>query len=285
MKKRICIALMFCVLLSVFSCFSSSAHSVNQSAQLDTYYDGYGFLCVGGESIGWGIDETVHLGGYNVVYRFGSLSSTYKTMFEQAIAHWENATAAEFTEGTLFTASGTVKADTGISQIAIFDPIEVDDTTGHITEWEIRINTNMNPDVVDLMHEIGHIFGIVDLFSYSNRDKLMYAFDEDATATGLTQNDIKGFNVITGIHNSHTWKYTNANRVCVVCDGVKTQSRNYKWTQYTNATHKGTCSSTGEVVYEAHTYYTNTSTGVCSRCGYRGNSIEINSSHDNPLLN
>lgn len=289
MKKMISVMLLTILIFASLP-KTSSAHAVDQSSMLDSEYvglAGYGYYCVGRESEGWLIDERAHLGGTTVEYKYGALvPSAVKTLFESAAAIWTRSTSANFircTESTATTSSfGTVKIAYDISY-ASFIPLEID-SSGHITEWEIKINPLTNNTIATVAHEIGHLFGLVDLAMESNSNKLMY-YSPEGTATTLTSPDIKGFEVITGIHNYHTeWKYsTPAFKYCAHCGGRKTvdERYTYAWSQYDRFYHKGVCNENSNIiVYEQHRFYQTAGAG-CSRCGYADVIIDINShTHD-----
>lgn len=258
--------LLFITIFLLLSAFPAFAHPAYQSNQLDTFVNYMGHVCVGSESIGWGIMEDFHLGTYICSYKFDSnVSATNKTLFRSAVALWTNNTGAQITETS--SAIGTIALrDLGASVVAA-TTLNYSASTGHLTSWVIYINTNENITITALYlaHEIGHVFGLSDLSSSGNINKLMY-YQSDFTATKPTVSDIKGFNVITGIHTVHNWKYTNAYRQCLDCDGKKTVAHQYTWTDYNSYLHRGVCSLCNEVVYEPHSPYYNTIHG-CIRCG------------------
>lgn len=146
-----------------------------------------------------------HWGSNTVSYKFSGLSSAYKEMFRDAAEIWESCTSAHITESS--SAVGTVTKE-NIESIApgcpaiTVTPMNVS-SPYHGYTWTIYMNsTRMNElTAVSLAHEIGHVFGLVDLYNSSNINKLMH-FSEYRTATAPTSSDVKGFNVITGLHTN-----------------------------------------------------------------------------------
>ena len=221
--------------------------------------------------------EFSHLGSYSGTYKFdSSVEQRYKNMFLQAVALWSNTTMASMSEDS--NAIGTiVQGNYGAQFVAAAILIPGNSTNGHAESWMMYINTYYSDimTVSIIAHELGHIWGLTDLENENNVNKLMY-YSTDCTATVPTSSDIKGFNVITGIHNTHNWEYTNIRRKCRACDGIKTESHLYVWTDYNASTHRGECSTCGQIVYEDHNnYYSNLS--GCSRCGRKAPIQVINS--------
>lgn len=106
-------------------------------------------------------------------------------------------------------------------------------SSGHFTSWTIAIRSQeeSNLTMAVMAHEFGHVFGLGDLKTYSNRYKLMYKNCDAGTTpnvTGPTSADIWGAKIITGYHTSHTWEYVYSSgnkhlRRCTSCGGFKTQ--------------------------------------------------------------
>lgn len=266
MKKSIlyCIA----ILIAIYSCmFSAIAHPSPQSTQLDSYieYDEYGneWQCVGSESIGWVILDECHLGSCIGSYKFSVLvPDEYRELFYDAVDIWENSTQAQMTEDE--NAIGKIYIETkSYENYVAMTAYDDTDSNGHLLSWAIVMNDYYNVTADILAHEIGHVWGLNDLYEDSNINKLMYAYST-CTATAPTSSDIKGFNVITGLHTTHTWLYKNAYQYCSICSGRKTETHRYVWTDYSGTKHKGTCSLCGKIVYESHEPYFTTS---CLRCG------------------
>lgn len=260
------------LIISICMCLTInvSAHTQVQNTVLDEYTDSDGRrYYVGAESIGWIIDEYSHIGTTSITYHFdSSVPAKYKTMFRSAAASWETYTQATVTEVSSTSANVLVKYKALASTTCATSQTSITGVRNyHSTSWIININNNNIAVEHDLIHEIGHVFGLNDLHNISNKNKLMY-IKNTRTATHPTSYDIKGFNVITGLHSNHTsWKYSNTAKWCATCGGIKTfdEAHNFRWSPYSSATHKGYCPVCKLTVYENHSYYLSGST--CTRCG------------------
>lgn len=272
MKKII--STLMSIIIALTAAVPITAHTTSQSDELercDRYKD-YNIIHYGCEEhCGWCIFEGKHAGGTSTTYKLdSSLSASDKQYFETAKRAWTSRTKAKMTE-TSNNPTGTVSRtyppidNLPNSWVALTTGSV--DSKGHYKKWIIAIRPGVSIDAIVLMHEIGHVYGLGDLQLESNKDKIMYYKRQGMTATAPTSYDISGFNVITGLHTAHSWKYTNQKRVCTVCNGTKVEAHSYKWTDYSSTMHKGTCSKTGDVVYEPHVYYLDSSTGKCTRCG------------------
>ncbi|MCH5278566.1 MAG: hypothetical protein J1E60_02125 [Christensenellaceae bacterium] len=252
-----------------------SAHTKSQKNELDSCYraveDNNGPIHYGSEeNTGWCIKENKHINGTSTNYKFhSSVSKSEKELFYSAVKKWSDrcrATMNEVTSGNTGIVYKGYPEDyvytTGWNALTMGDA----DSQGHFTKWEIYIHPYTTVKETTLIHEIGHVFGLGDLYLESNKDRIMYNSDA-RTATVPTAYDISGFNVITGMHTTHDWRYTNTRRQCAICNGTKTEKHSYIWSNYSSSMHKGVCSLTGEVVYEPHKDYINLATGACKRCG------------------
>ena len=260
MKKILC--LLITTILLLITNLNASANTTQQNIMdwhYHTFSDGTVAPVFGSESIGWEIMEFQHFGTTGTVkYRFeDNVSLTYRSRFTNGAALWSSATSATFQNvtDTSTTANVTVKnatLNTGIVALAVPTSIS-GDFHYHATNWIIKYNSNENPTKITFAHELGHVFGLVDLNNSSNINKLMY-FNESRTAINPTANDIKGFNVATGVHNSHSWAYTsNSYRKCNGCGGISTYNHPYTWTNYNDSLHKGYCSHCNQTLYASHT--------------------------------
>ena len=264
MKKILCSAIS--IIVAIFLLITNVyAHGTAQNTQLDTYQDENGFVYVGSEEIGWGIMEFCHLGTHQGQYKFDSgLDSQYRTMFLDAVELWSSTTQATMTQSN--SAIGTVVQGNYGEGFVARAVMNSSYSSGHITSWEIQVNTYYanSITVMDLAHEIGHIWGLTDLRAEDNVCRLMY-YSNASTATSPTTGDINGFKVITGLHTTHNWIYTNARKKCTLCHGIKTESHSYLWSDYSASQHRGVCSMCGKTVYESHETYYNAIKG-CVRC-------------------
>ncbi len=293
--KKIFILSLTAVLLLAFSVVSF-AHTTSHSSVLNSWTDEYGRVIVGGEAIagtpvkvGWYFCESSHLGTNNATYYFdGTVTDFCRNRFNGGVALWENYSQANLTETTSTNANILVSIGahpSGSNAYAFARPISSSGTgNGHYSQWEIVINENRQSAFRDHIaaHEIGHVFGLLDLPTFT--EALMY-HQNTGDVTAPTSYDVMGFNVATGLHTSHSWSYNDWGRFCVGCGGPKTEYHEYWWQQYNATSHKGVCHhcSGGQysIVYEPHTYHmSDPSTGICDRCGYVGRSIEINSDEE-----
>ena len=269
MKRKLTIVLL---VLSIITSISLHvyAHNSSQVGVLDSAIVN-DHTVIGSESIGWIIDESMHLGSSVLTYCFDStVQQPQKDCFYAATSIWSNAypylTFTESTGGLLHIIAvndiGYIAAATGYT-----------DSNGHFTLAYIFINnlylSELTP--VILAHEIGHIIGLNDLYDPNNTDKLMAG--SGMTATGPTTAELWGVSILQNRHGNtgyeHDWKYTNAKKTCSYCGGVKTEQHHYIWSQYNATYHKGTCTDCGAIVYERHYHYHNNILG-CLRCGYNG---------------
>lgn len=225
----------FIMLFLMLSAVSvASAHPSSQEGILSQAYDdNTGRYYIGGESVGWSIDEKNHTNGTTLTYKYITSDSTATQLVLAGMDIWKGyATFKQSSSGT--GTFGLFSDESGSSDNvnAKFHNY-VSDSSGHLKEWKIDINIAKLHSItgITIAHEIGHAFGLNDLYDSSNRDKLMYGINANRTATCLHQRDIQGFQVITGVHTSHTWAYkhyakpssTNYHiKYCKICNGLTT---------------------------------------------------------------
>ncbi len=205
---------------------SAQAHSSSQSGILRTYYDSHAITTyIGGEDVGWGIDESAHTNGAYVYYTFDNdVTSTYKTMARAAAEKWADYFSIIESNSS---AIGTIKLvyRTDVSWVARFCNYSAN-SAGHLLSWEIQLNTAKSISSTTIAHEFGHVLGLNDLYSISNQNRLMYGY-ENRTVTSPTLKDNWGARVITGEHTTHVWgEYQFAGggkhtRICQSCGGYK----------------------------------------------------------------
>ena len=254
MKLRTILKSFICLLLVAIISQSTQyvfAHSSSQASILtksyNSVYDGY---YIGGENVGWGIDESFHTNGTTITYSFlssdSNLNSTYKSYVTTGASRWSGTvTITNRTDG-----SGTGKISTfndpNSNTVAKFCEYTAN-SSGHLISWSIKMNRAKTVSATTLVHEFGHVIGLNDLSSSTNNNKLMYLYS-DRTVTNPTSSDKWGSKVITGVHSSHTWgyKYYSTNSVgnihvkyCTSCNGLS-------------------------LITEQCTY---NSTNVCTKCG------------------
>lgn len=208
------------------------AHSSSQAGILaKTSIEGYTGTYVGGEDVGWSIDEDYHTNGTTITYSFSStdpyLTSTLKSYVTNGASKWSG--TVNIVNKTDGTGTGKIKTyyDPEDGAVAAFRNY-IADSNGHLTYWEIQINRAYTQSAVVLAHEFGHVIGLNDLYEEKNSGKLMYGVTS-GTATAPTALDKWGAKVITGVHTTHTWGYkyhstvSGVNkhiRYCTECNGL-----------------------------------------------------------------
>lgn len=236
MKRKIIIKSAICALVAVLMLQSNpcvSAHPASQEGILaKTYHSKYERYCVGGESVGWSIDETCHTNGTTLTYSFSSsdsnLDSTYKSYVTTGASLWSGTvTIINKTDGSGVGEISTYY-DPDARTVAYFGEYS-SDSSGHLTSWKIKINRAKNVTSTTLAHEFGHAIGLNDLYDDQNIDKLMYGYSS-RTVSSPTTSDKWGAKVITGVHTTHTWAYkyhsttgTGRNQhvgYCTFCNGL-----------------------------------------------------------------
>lgn len=237
-KKAIMKSVMF-ILIATFmlhTCPHALAHTYSQDGILaKTYHPTLERYCVGGEKVGWWIDEEIHTNGTTLTYSFSStdpyFTDEYRTAVIEGAELWNGIVdIINITDGT-----GTGKITTtyidDTEMVSQFFECRTETDTGHLVSWTIEINRAKTITPITLAHEFGHAIGLNDLYESYNSGKLMY-WNEARSATGPIAADAWGTKVITGVHSSHTWvyKYHSTNSVgnlhvksCSQCNGWTTE--------------------------------------------------------------
>lgn len=236
MKKKNIIKTVLCILVVAVMLHTSPyvfAHSSSQEGILaKSYIAEYGGYYIGGEDVGWSIDEGFHTNGTTLTYSFSStdtyLSNTYKSYVTSGANKWSGTVSmVNKTDGS---GTGQIATfyDPNTYTVAMFCNFYANSSTGHLTSWQLLMNRAYTQSAVILAHELGHAIGLNDLYANKNSGKLMYGFTS-GTATSPTASDKSGAKVITGVHSSHTWgyKYHSTNSVgnvhvkyCTTCNGL-----------------------------------------------------------------
>lgn len=242
-NKRRCSAVWYCLIsitVLLLSIPRAYAHPSSQKGiLLATYVSGtnYNGYYIGGEDVGWSIDENYHTNGTVVTYSFSMgdpfLTDEHKARVRSGAAEWSGTVSIqEKADGTGTGLIKTAPFGTGPATAQFTDYRGHADQDGHLTSWTINLSRNFPPTTTAVAHEFGHVIGLNDLYADKNTNKLMYAF-ASGTATGPTSSDRWGAKVITGVHTSHTWKYkyngTNSAgnfhmKYCVSCNGIASVS-------------------------------------------------------------
>ena len=194
-------------------------------------FDGNGSAAVGTNDMGWIINETKHTNGTTIKYKFddntnGGFLSTQKSTISAGFALW-NTSPINISQDTT-NAVGTVINNPNLGSSVFALLVTSTNSSGHITSWNLQVNTSKTITGVKMAHEMGHIIGLRDLSTTSNKSKIMYQNDS-RTATTPHAQDLWGAKIIMGNHASHTWTYVyhsvNKHRkLCTACGGYKTEA-------------------------------------------------------------
>lgn len=189
--------------------------------------ENYPGLYIGGDDVGWRINERYHTNGYHIFYSFsGSFTnSTYKQYVREGAALWKD--IITISEPTLFNkVTGTIESYNDPSDRSVAKVNNrVTDSNGHLTSWTMKVNLahseSLSPKV--FAHEFGHVIGLTDLYSDNSKDKIMYGY-VNSTVNAPTESDKNGAKVIIGFHDTHYWGYKPYStqqhvKSCVICGG------------------------------------------------------------------
>lgn len=229
-KIRFSLVLALGLIIAISNASLVSAHTTSQEGILKADHYVYGGWYIGSESIGWSIDEDYHNGSTTLYYKWKSgdpyLTTVRKGWYQTAAAKWASCGTVAYSTSLAKGTFGTFTASTSeMGTIAKFYDFTAN-SSGHLTAWKIDMNWKISSSYTDekwatfLAHEMGHAYGLNDLYSMTspnNKSKLMYGF-YDGTATGPTTTDLNGFSVITGVHSYHLF---NNSGVCTICGGME----------------------------------------------------------------
>ena len=239
MKRKPIFKIFICMFVVVFMFQISPyvfAHPSSQEGILTkTYHTKYKDYYIGGEDIGWSIDENYHTNGTALTYSFSSdpdLNSTYKSHVLTGASRWNGIVTITNKADGSGTGSISTFYNPDTSTVAVFKEYS-SNNSGHLTSWKIEMNRAKNVSSTTLAHEFGHVIGLNDLYDTQNINKLMYGYTS-STATMPSASDKWGAKVITGQHTSHTWSYKYHNTTsagnnqhitssCTSCGGIPVQ--------------------------------------------------------------
>lgn len=195
------------IILQIAPC--SFAHTTSQKSFLTGYKtvkDDKEFYYIGGEDIGWSIDEELHTNGTKIYYTLsGNDITKYKDDISSAASSWSGiadiANKTGSVTGKIYTYKKT--GNRIVAQTILIDT----DKSGHLTKWEMKINLAYTVSVATIAHEFGHVIGLNDLYEPKNYNKLMCGYSNACTAIRPMTTDLWGAMVITGQHTNHQWDY------------------------------------------------------------------------------
>lgn len=276
MNKKIFTFILIVCTAFRFNSFTSSAHTTSQEGIIKkSYIQQYGGWYIGGEDIGWSIDESCHAGTATIAYR---ITTETGTTLPSGFAYQVSLGASRWGPTVNITTNTNNASVVGNIYICdIKDPNTVaqyvaylSDSNGHLTAWDIQVNTLYIDEITPatIAHEFGHVIGLNDLYDDYNNNKIMYGYTSGITP-GPVSADIYGAEVITGQHSTHTWTsdpYTV--HTCTDCGGYGTHTPTAPYRSADGARHWARCSGCSNLVYENHSL--DPLAGECSKCGYSG---------------
>jgi len=192
----------------------------------------------GGEGSGWNVDESYHGGSDSIYYRFNemdnNLTTRYRNMMNTGASTWgygRITLTGEYDTRTPYTSVETYNNPYD-TRYAYTTPISTP-SNGHVSVWKICLNRYNSITASICAHELGHVFGLLDLYASQNYNKLMCGYGNAMTANSPTSDDMLGYNVIVGYHTAHTIQYTTTGatpntaihqKYCSVCHALKVES-------------------------------------------------------------
>ncbi|MBQ2900326.1 MAG: snapalysin family zinc-dependent metalloprotease [Agathobacter sp.] len=198
--KRIKIIPVFSIILLFVFVSPVYAHTTSQIGVLEQTYHtnpNYQDYYVGGEEVGWSIDETLHTNGTSITYSFAItdpyLETAYKVYAIEGASKWNG--IVNITNKLDGTGKGIIKTynEENSGTVDRFRGAYTD-ANGHLTSWIIEMNRSYNVTSTTLAHEFGHVIGLNDLYASKNTNKLMYGYSSRSVSSppyyrlkGLTQ--------------------------------------------------------------------------------------------------
>ncbi|MCL2083617.1 MAG: hypothetical protein FWH04_10380, partial [Oscillospiraceae bacterium] len=142
---------------------------------------------------------------YDYRYSSKAIKDKYVSFFSSGIGIWGNLIdMREKDKSKNVVAEGPLRPS---STLAIAK-VSYNKGKQHITRWMITVNTEgrfMSISTTGknriMGHEIGHVYGLGDLYDAKNRGKLMVGIYENMG--GITASDKRGMEVMTGAHKKH----------------------------------------------------------------------------------
>lgn len=234
-KKALCILLM---LIFASTCFITSAAKADKlsATQLSA-----------GPPNGWALKSSrIYRGSKNFTYFYdngtveGKLSSyvdAAKSLWGSSVSLTENSSSAG-SNLRIYTCNNSRNGFTAASRVL---PESGSGSNIHVTAAEILVNlyqfnkpasglSNAQLEarkISTIAHEIGHIYGLADLYSSGSKGNIMYGYASHTKT--VTAMDKKGMSVVTHAHTTHSfssWSFENTTyhkRTCSVCDGISRQ--------------------------------------------------------------
>lgn len=203
----------------------------------------------GNESVGWNLlAKHQHRGSkvYKYKYDSNSTKSAYGNYITQGAALWGS--NISFTEKGLFESAQCTIATTNDANLDYTAAVIYSGNMAYNTHFDSitisihTVNFNSNPtNYTDsqlnerkkrtIAHEIGHTYGLADLYEGINSLKIMYGYS--SYQKGVTAEDLKGLSVVTHEHTSHRfgasytiWSSSNHTSHCATCSGYRFYAHN-----------------------------------------------------------
>lgn len=222
-----------------------SYHEKSESlAYTQNYLETY-FKC--DSKTGWVYSaRSKHMGSKETTYRMGSESvkALYMSYMTNGAALWGSYVDVTYSSSSM----GYVYNVTDSTSNVLANTSTSAGTDGITTGWTIKINSYLFDSKSTagknriIAHELGHVFGLGDLYDSADSGKIMYGIYNETSAVNTY--DIKGMTVVTEAH-------THASYCPVIYE------------KYTSSKHKVRCTSCMTYYEESHT-----SSSYCTKCGY-----------------